>query len=458
MFYIPPFKQFMAYEVVVTSTRDASLLAESRLTNSDLYRIEKDFQSALHPGQDMPPSSLHWGALIVDEAAQATEIEILPALNVVMPPSEFPSDLEQPRLIMAGDVNQLGPKSASKDIRYSRSLFSRLLGRPLYANHPLSRFNARPNGAPIVPTSKMIPMICPPFVNLRRNYRSHPAILSVPSALFYNDTLVPEATIETNTPLHNSKLWQGRRWPVLYIPVDGEDELEREGGGWYNISEAKQACILAQQLILEASVPQRDIAVITPFAAQVNQLRNIFRRANLWDVNIGPVEAFQGLESKVVVLCTTRTRERFLEEDTRRHLGIINSRRKMNVALTRAKDALFVLGNAQLLMRDKHWEAFLAYCWRNGLIHGDPFTEKMVEKFKSHGTHVLERALCWKEDHTASRAKSLGSKVPAFVWNGIEDDQMWATAAVEDLHIYDDNDDDQGIGHSIQSGGYESNS
>ncbi|KAF2849911.1 P-loop containing nucleoside triphosphate hydrolase protein, partial [Plenodomus tracheiphilus IPT5] len=357
MFYLPPFKTLMAFNIVVTSCRDAAILAEARLSNDDLWTMERNMDSAFHPESPLPTRSLHWGALLIDEAAQATEIEALPALSIIIPPTAHPLHLSQPRFVMAGDERQLGPRTSSQDPKVSQSLFVRLSNRPLYATHPLSRYNIEPSSGPPVLKKSMLPMIYPPFTNLIRNYRSHPAILSVPSALFYNNTLIPEHHI-LSTPLQDSPLWRGRKWPVLFLPHTGADEIERENGGWYNLSEARLACSLAQSLY-KSNVKQQDICIISPFAAQVKLLRSVIRSSRygegsgLWDVNIGPLEAFQGLEKRVVVLCTTRTRERFLDMDRKSGLGVVFQPRRMNVALTRAMEGLIVIGHPGVLGRDE---------------------------------------------------------------------------------------------------------
>ncbi|KAF1945308.1 P-loop containing nucleoside triphosphate hydrolase protein [Clathrospora elynae] len=373
MFYLPPFKKLMAFNIVVTSCRDAAILADARLTNNELWTIQQNMASAFQPEDAAPTLSLHWGALLIDEAAQATEIDILPAISVVCPPSAYPTNLPQPRFAMAGDENQLGPRTASRDPQFSTSLFARLFDRPLYAEHTLSRSKTKPFSRPPVMKKSMLPITYPPFTLLIRNYRSHPAILSVPSSLFYSDTLIPEA-VAPQTLLQTSSLWRGRKWPVLFLPHTGIDEIERDGGGWYNISEAHIACNLAQSLVYESRVQQSDVCIMSPFAAQVKLLRGLIRSnhygsgAGLWDVNIGPVEAFQGLEKRVVVLCTTRTREKFLDRDRERGVGVVGERRKMNVALTRAKEGLFVIGCPAVLGRDREWAAWMKFCWRNGLV------------------------------------------------------------------------------------------
>ncbi|KAH5025313.1 hypothetical protein HBI74_130020 [Parastagonospora nodorum] len=410
MFSLPPIKTMMAYNIVVTSCQDAGILFDARLTNDDLWHIERNMFATFHPEDQVATPRLHWGALLIDEAAQATEIDLLAAISVACPPSSYPTDLPQPLFIMAGDENQLGPKTASRDPQFSKSLFARLRERPLYKNHPLSRSSVKPSAAPPVLKKNMLPIIYPPFTNLIRNYRSHPAILSVPSSLFYNDTLIPESPTP-NTPLQTSPLWRGRKWPVLFVPNTAPDEIERDGGGWYNIAEAHIACSIAQQLIRDSGVAQKDICIMSPFAAQVKLLRSRIRsqQYGLWEVNIGPLEAFQGLEKRVVIVCTTRTRARFLAEDERRGLGIVQQKRKMNVALTRAKEALFVVGNPGILVRDECWKTWLAFCWRNGLVddRGEGW-DGDAEGFGEGNVGVLERALVAKEDSVGETGKVLG--------------------------------------------------
>lgn len=76
-------------------------------------------------------------ALLVDEAAQGTEPDVLIPLSVVTPPEEFSTEL--PIFVMAGDQKQLGPRTASKSPQLETSLLDRLFSRTLYFDHPLSR-------------------------------------------------------------------------------------------------------------------------------------------------------------------------------------------------------------------------------------------------------------------------------------------------------------------------------
>jgi len=157
---------------------------------------------------------------------------------------------------------------------------------------------------------------------------------------------------------------------------------------------------------------------MSPFAAQVKLLRSMIRSseygrgAGLWDVNIGPLEAFQGLEKRVVVLCTTRARKRFLAKDEKAGLGVIGDARKMNVALTRAKEALFVIGNVEVLEQNQHWRQWIAFCWRNGLVSDEKggWDERTLGRNGDEvKIGVLEKALIAKEEQVKQRGKVLGA-------------------------------------------------
>ena len=365
IFSIPPLPILMAYKVVITTCRDADALVQARVTNRDLISVQKRLVTTIHPDQPRPAdtaATLHWAALIVDEAAQATEPETLIPLTVVAPHTSYTCS-SNPILAMAGDEHQLNARTYHRSTTLHVSLFERLSKHPIYASSRFAHRSFRGTA----------PIIQPPFVNLIRNYRSHRAILAVPSALFYANSLIAESN-DTDT-LQTWSGWRGRPWPVMFACNGGVDDCEdirTVGGGWYNKREAGKAIaytrsLLAEKVILE----QSEICIMSPFRAQVSLLRKYARDSKLWGVNIGPMEAFQGLESRFVIICTTRARQRFLGEDKLRGNGIINEAKKFNVAITRAKQGLVVLGNPWVLAIDPCWLAFMAFCRRNSLWSED---------------------------------------------------------------------------------------
>ncbi|KAI1974570.1 hypothetical protein LOZ53_002770 [Ophidiomyces ophidiicola] len=399
IFSLPPFETTMKYKIIVTTCADADMLVQARLSNQDLMELAFGTISAVSPGLQVSMEKLiHWTALIVDEAAQATEPSVcIPMTVVSTPPTSITKPGKKtmlPLFVMAGDEHQLAPRVYNSDTALSVSLFQRLFMRPIYANHPLSRRNIGPYKKL---TKSMLPILRPPFINLTRNYRSHPAILAMPSVLFYSDTLIPTATPpHAQGPIPTWPEWRNRRrWPLLFNCNASQDQVEDiltygPGTGVYNDTEAKIALRYTQSLLEHAStidylsyskfpvsdpppkpISQHEIAVITPFLAQVTHLRKLFRSHNLYDVNIGPLEAFQGLESRFLIICTTRTRsdQKFLETDQSRALGLVGERQRFNMAITRAKEGVIIIGNPNVLVgtgKDETWRAFLGFCARNG--------------------------------------------------------------------------------------------
>ncbi|KAL6721468.1 hypothetical protein ACLMJK_000571 [Lecanora helva] len=367
MFNLPTMPMLMGFKVVIATCQAADMLVQARVTNRDLVSLQANLAKSINPTHSVGAVPLHWTALVIDEAAQATEPESLIPLSVVVPPSS-PSmpGVHSPIFVMAGDQHQLNPRTFSPYTTLRVSFFERLSEAPVYASHPLARRNLHR-------TLHYVPMLRPAFVNLIRNYRSHPAILAVPSSLFYSNTLIPEAPATAS--MMSFAGWRGRRWPVLFACNAGADacqDILGVGRGWYNVQEAQKAITYAQSLVRQGLVAdQSDLCIMSPFKAQVNLLRKQARQSGLQGINIGPIEAFQGLESRFVIICTTRARKRFLEEDNMRGIGIINEKKKFNVAVTRAKEGLIVIGNPCILADDPSWLAFLEFCWRNGLWQPD---------------------------------------------------------------------------------------
>ncbi|ROW06546.1 hypothetical protein VMCG_04411 [Cytospora schulzeri] len=416
----------------------------------NLYALEQELQSitrSIHPLDHPSEIKLHWSALLVDEAAQATEPEVLLPLTIVAPPSNYPSSY-MPLVVMAGDEHQLGPRTEIPSSALKKSLFARLFKRPVYAAHPLARGKAGEAPPPL--TQSLLPIHRPAFANLIRNYRSHPAILAVPSSLFYADTLEPEA--KDTSCLQDWEGWKGRGWPVLFHDNSSRDELELLGlnegmGGWHNTGEADIACRYASSLVTSGLVEQKEVCIMSPFKAQVRRLRKCMRRSQygrLWDVNIGPTEAFQGLERGVVILCITRSRKRFVEKDQRLGWGIIGMPNKMNVALTRAKFGLIVIGRRELLKEDPHWKAFVEFCERNGLVAGDT-TSRTFEPECSPTR--LEKYLVEKERGLELQPSSRGWGMSCTVG---PDEEMWTNGMMETPpNMLDGNQDSTSGYHEI---------
>lgn len=275
-----------------------------------------------------------------------------------------PEPEQKVSIILAGDHQQLGPRVVSGEVRKSgldQSLFERLANRSCYAKHPLSRKNLLAHPRP------KLPYITPMFSNLFRNYRSHPSILMVPSQLSYNASLAACAE-NVSTFVESSP----QSTPVFFIGHNGRESTAdiENMTSWYNQKEINLIVAKIESLMGRADIEIKgeDIAVLAPFREQVVRLRRALRERHLSSVGVGSVEDYQGSEARVIIISIVRSEERFLKNDRLNGVGLIHERRRTNVALTRAKELLIVVGNPVLMSRDESWSPWLAFCRRHGTV------------------------------------------------------------------------------------------
>lgn len=339
-FCLPSLQELLAYRVVVTSCLDAILLLDTRVTNLDMYGLYTNVVNALRPLDGGPSDHrMHWTALLIDDAAQATELEALMPISVVAPP-DIPWVETAPIVVMAGDEQQPISKTSLPSSPLKRSLFSRLIFSPVYAKQPSIQRNSR-NGGSGGPSFE------PALTKLTRNYRSNPAILAVPSALFYHDTLEPEA--QSVDRLADWDGWCGRRWPVLFHNNIGGDREERDGRGWHNPSKSRIALSYATWLQRTERLQSKKIYILSPFEAQVRYLRQAAHRSGF---RVLRSDECQGFNCGVVILCTTRATKGLVEKDRAEGRGVVGMRNAMNMAMTRAMYGLIVIGSADVLGTD----------------------------------------------------------------------------------------------------------
>merc|ERR1711983_495564 len=83
------------------------------------------------------------------------------------------------------------------------------------------------------------------------------------------------------------------------------------------------------------------------------------------DINVGSTEEFQGQERRIIIISTVRSKPTLLQSDYEHKLGFLNNPKRFNVAITRAKALMVVIGNPYLLCMDKYWKEFLKYSLNN---------------------------------------------------------------------------------------------
>uniref|UniRef100_A0A670J910 RNA helicase n=1 Tax=Podarcis muralis TaxID=64176 RepID=A0A670J910_PODMU len=230
----------------------------------------------------------HFTHAFLDEAGQASEPESLIPLGLI---SEVSG-----QIVLSGDPMQLGPviKSRLASVYGLHiSLLERLMSRPLYQRDE-EAFGATESYNPLLITK------------LVKNYRSHAALLTLPSRLFYHKELeVCADPSVTNSLLGWNKLPR-KGFPLVFHGMRGTETREGYNPSWFNPTEAVQVmfycCLVAKSIY--HTVSQKDIGVITPYQKQVEKIRILLRSVDLADIKVGSVEEFQGQEFLVIILST----------------------------------------------------------------------------------------------------------------------------------------------------------
>ncbi|HEX6334403.1 MAG TPA: AAA domain-containing protein [Flavisolibacter sp.] len=251
--------------------------------------------------------------VVIDEAGQSIE----PACWIPV--------LRADRLIMAGDHCQLPP--TIKSLVAERGGLGKTLMEKCVEHHPEA------------------------VVLLEEQYRMHAQIMNFSSQEFYQGRLV------ANDGVASHVLFPGDR-PLLFIDTAGCGyEEQREDSG---ISNPEEAALLLRHLAQLMQHFQDDtapsVAVISPYRHQVELLKEMYRSFS-WQpgtVSINTIDSFQGQERDVVYISMTRS-------NSDNSIGFLSEVRRMNVAMTRARKKLVVIGDSATLSQYGFYGDFISY-------------------------------------------------------------------------------------------------
>jgi superfamily I DNA and/or RNA helicase len=258
---------------------------------------------------------------VMDEASQSTE------------PGAWIPILRCDRLVLAGDPYQLPPTVVSTEAAhegFNVSLLERLMAESRAAiSHRL-----------VV------------------QYRMHPRIMDFSSREFYEGSLVaaPSVSQALLQDLPGVAANEMTATPVDYIDTAGasyDEVLDPDGKSHQNPQEAELVMHKVQGL-LEAGLQPEQIAVITPYAAQVRLLRERRENLKLPGVEIDSVDGFQGREKEAVIVSLVRS-------NPEGEIGFLGDVRRMNVALTRARRKLIVIGDSATVASHPFYQRLVSY-------------------------------------------------------------------------------------------------
>ncbi|MFO0822935.1 MAG: AAA domain-containing protein [Gemmataceae bacterium] len=299
------------------------LLAESRrLESRAIERVldEARIVCATLTGLDSQLlGKRRYSVAVIDEACQSTEPACwLPLLRV-------------DRLVLAGDHCQLPPTVISPEAAeegLAVSLMERLVG---LCGHDIAKL-------------------------LTIQHRMHTAIMGFSNAEFYDGQLVAHPSVSEHRlcDLEGVRSEQLTETPVQFIDTAGasyDEELEEDTGSRRNVQEAGLAARQVRAL-LDAGVPASQIGMITPYRAQVRQLRELLRDVD--GLEIDSVDGFQGREKEAIVLSLVRS-------NPEGEIGFLGDVRRTNVAMTRARRKLIVIGDSATLSNHEFYQRMLAY-------------------------------------------------------------------------------------------------
>ncbi|KAM6120158.1 LOW QUALITY PROTEIN: 5'-3' DNA helicase ZGRF1 [Pterocles gutturalis] len=283
-------------------------------------------------------NTLKFPVVMLDECSQMTEPASL------LPIARFQCE----KLVLVGDPKQLPPIQGSESA-HEKGLEQTLFDRLCLMGHKT--------------------------ILLRTQYRCHPAISAISNELFYEGNLIDGVTEKDRSPLLD---WL----PTLcFYSVNGVEQ--RRDNSFYNMAEGHFTVKLIQSLIA-SGIEGSAIGVITLYKSQMCKIQNLLSSVHseafeTKAVQVSTVDAFQGAEKEIVVLSCVRTRQ----------IGFIDKR--MNVALTRAKRHLLIVGNLACLSKNRLWGRVIHHCKGNGLQHVSQCEQQLNNILKCY----IEK---WKEE------------------------------------------------------------
>lgn len=261
--------------------------------------------------------------VVLDEASQASE-----------PLSWVPLTIAR-KAIFAGDANQLPPTIYSKEAAdggLAVTLFDRLKDL-------------------LPPLSQTL---------LRVQYRMHEDIMRFPSQEFYEGKLLADESVAKHVA---SELDGVAPSPLTTRPVTFVDTA---GAGcdeaWNDILESREnkgEAELAVKLLYEllgSGMKAKNVALLTPYTAQAKLLKTLVREPGL---EIGSVDGFQGREKEAIILSLVRSSDAG-------QIGFLSDMRRLNVAITRARRCLIVIGDSATIGRHPVYARFVTHAEKLG--------------------------------------------------------------------------------------------
>ncbi|GMH57900.1 hypothetical protein TrST_g5901 [Triparma strigata] len=269
---------------------------------------------------------------IIDEVAQSIEAECYIPI------------LKSPKLILAGDHKQLPPYVSSNNPKASQlsvTLFERLMS--LYE-------------CVVLKISRM----------LDTQYRMNEKINKCMSKLMYGSKVKSGSE-------NRDRTIDGLE-PLIYVDTNGCDleETTESDGSRSNEGEAQIVLGRVLKLVGEFNIDCKDVGVITPYNGQVRLIKSLLKGEGLDGVDVKSVDGFQGGEKDCILISLVRS-------NGKGEIGFLKERRRLNVAVTRAKRHCFLVGDSGTVRGDKFLSDVLDYFEEEGLVESGYSEDVAIE-------------------------------------------------------------------------------
>lgn len=254
---------------------------------------------------------------IIDEASQAT----IPSVLIPIAKAH--------RFILAGDHKQLPPTIISDRAgALSKTLFEELIR--------------------MYPFKSQL---------LNTQYRMNSLLMKFPNREFYNNSLKSDLSVD-NIKIKDILDSHQDEEALLFIDtsdIDGNKEKHlKDSKSIINEIEAEIAIRIANDY-LNDGVDESDIGIISPYADQVKIIQD------QTSIEVKTVDGFQGREKEIIIISTVRSNDNG-------NIGFLKDLRRLNVAITRAKRKLIIIGNSNTLITNQTYERLINFCKDENLL------------------------------------------------------------------------------------------
>lgn len=305
----------------INALRDRATELEIRI-NADLFNDARVVACTLAGSAHRVMTGMKFATLFIDEAAQALE----PACWIAIRRAD--------RVILAGDHCQLPP--TVKCIEAARGGLAHTLMQTIVKRKPEA------------------------VSLLKVQYRMNEEIMRFSSDWFYDGSLQAAPEVKYRGILDYDT-------PMVWVNTEGMDCNEEFVGESFGRINKAEANLTMEQLkeyinrigkhrILDERI---DFGLISPYKAQVQYLRQLIRRDSFFKpfhhlISVNTVDGFQGQERDVIVISLVRANDEG-------QIGFLSDLRRMNVAITRARMKLIILGDASTLTRHPFYKKLFDY-------------------------------------------------------------------------------------------------